>query len=365
MSSWRAPGRLNLIGEHTDYNEGYVLPLALPYATTAIVAARTDGVLAARSARHGTEELRVADLEPGRVDGWAAYVAGVVWAFRVAGHEVAGGFDVTVDGDVPEGAGLSSSAALECSVAAALDDLLGLDMDRGELARLAQRAENEFVGIPSGVMDQMASLLCTKAHVLFLDCRSLATEQVPLEAAAAGLSRARRRQPVAAPAHRLGVRAAPPVLRTGRRGPGRAGAAGRDRGRPGPARRRAAPPGQARGDENGRVLTRWPALRRTGSRTSARCCRLARLDAGRLRDHRARVDLIAATAEEAGALGARMTGGGFGGCVLALVPTDRVDAVKEAVSDAYGRAGYGEPGFFPAVPSSGARKVDDGGSEVG
>jgi len=273
---------------------------------------------------------------------------------------------VTVDGDVPEGAGLSSSAALECSVAAALDDLLGLDMDRGELARLAQRAENEFVGIPSGVMDQMASLLCTKAHVLFLDCRSLATEQVPLEAAAAGLTvlgvdsrsphqltdsaYAQRRRSCEQAAEVLGV----PALRD-------ATEADLDR-LDGELRRRA----RHVVTENGRVLDTVAALRE--DRVADIGPLLSASHASMRDDFEItvpRVDLIAATAEEAGALGARMTGGGFGGCVLALVPTDRVDAVKEAVSDAYGRAGYGEPGFFPAVPSSGARKVDDGGSEVG
>jgi galactokinase len=357
-SVWRAPGRLNLIGEHTDYNDGYVLPLALPYATTAAVSARTDGVLAVRSAQRGDADLPVADLTPGRVDGWAAYVAGVVWAFGEAGHDVAGGFDVAVDGDVPEGAGLSSSAALECSVAAALDDLLDLGLERTALARLARRAENDFVGAPTGVMDQMASLLCTDAHALFLDCRTLATEQVPFDAAAAGLAvlgvdsrsphqltdgpYAERRRSCEQAARILGV----PALRD-------ATEADLDR-LDGELLRRA----RHVVTENARVLGTVAALH--AGRVADIGPLLSASHASMRDDFEItvpRVDLIAATAEAAGALGARMTGGGFGGCVLALAPVDRVGAVRAAITDAYDRAGFGEPGFFPAVPSSGARRI--------
>jgi galactokinase len=359
VTSWLAPGRLNLIGEHTDYNDGFVLPLALPYATRATVAARADGVLAMRSAQQGSASAPVADLAPGSVEGWAAYVAGVVWAFGEAGHDVRGGFDVAVDGDVPAGAGLSSSAALECSVAAALAELLGLDLDRTALAGLARRAENDFVGVPSGVMDQMASLLCTDAHVLFLDCRSLATEQVPLDLAAAGLAilgvdsraphrltdgaYADRRRVCEQAARTLGV----PALRD-------ATVADLDR-LAGEQLRRA----RHVVTENERVLATVDALR--AGRVAEIGPLLSASHASMRDDFEItvpRVDLIAATAEQAGALGARMTGGGFGGCVLALVPAQRADAVREAVSAAYDRARYGQPGFFPAVPSPGARKVD-------
>ena len=356
--TWRAPGRLNLIGEHTDYNDGYVLPLALPYGTTATVTARTDGVLAVRSAQRGDAELRVADLAPRRVDGWAAYVAGVVWAFGEDGHDVAGGLDVALDSDVPEGAGLSSSAALECSVGAALDELLGLGLDRTALARLARRAENDFVGAPTGVMDQLASLLCTDAHVLFLDCRTLATEQVPFDAAAAGLAvlgvdsrsphqltsgpYADRRRSCEQAARVLGV----PALRD-------ATEADLDR-LDGELLRRA----RHVVTENARVLATVAALR--AGRVADIGPLLSASHASMRDDFEItvpRVDLIAATAEAAGALGARMTGGGFGGCVLALVPVDRLEGIRSAIADAYDRAGYGEPGFFPAVPSAGARRI--------
>jgi galactokinase len=357
-ATWAAPGRLNLIGEHTDYNDGFVLPLALPYATTATVTARDDGVLSVRSVQRGTAELQVAGLTPAGVDGWAAYVAGVVWAFREAGHDVAGGFDVAVDGLVPEGAGLSSSAALECSVAAALDELLGLGTDRKGLARLAQHAENGFVGMPSGVMDQIASMLCTDAHVLFLDCRSLATEQVPLDPAASGLAvlgvdsraphqltdsaYADRRRSCERAAAALGV----PALRD-------ATEADLDR-LDGELRRRA----RHVVTEDARVLATVDALH--AGRIADIGPLLSASHASMRDDFEItvpRVDLIAATAEAAGALGARMTGGGFGGCVLALVPVERVDAVRDAIAGAYERAGFGEPGFFPAVPSAGARRI--------
>jgi galactokinase len=357
-TEWRAPGRLNLIGEHTDYNDGYVLPLALPYATTAALSARSDGVLAVRSAQRGDADLRVADLAPGRVDGWAAYVAGVVWAFAEAGHDVGGGFDVAVDGDVPEGAGLSSSAALECSVAAALDDLLDLGLERTALARLARRAENDFVGAPTGAMDQLASLLCTDAHVLFLDCRTLATEQVPFDAAAAGLAvlgidsrsphqltdgpYAERRRSCEQAARILGV----PALRD-------ATEADLDR-LDGELRRRA----RHVVTENERVLGTVAALQ--AGRVADIGPLLSASHASMRDDFEItvpRVDLIAATAESAGALGARMTGGGFGGCVLALLPAEQVGAVRAAITERYERAGFGEPGFFPAVPAQGARRI--------
>ncbi|MFL6128545.1 MAG: galactokinase [Mycobacteriales bacterium] len=361
---WAAPGRLNLIGEHTDYNGGFVLPVALPYATTAAVQPRTDGRLRLRSAQRGGEEttLRVADLVPGTVDGWAGYVAGVVWALREAGHDVGGGFDVEVDGDVPEGAGLSSSAALECAVAAAVDDVAGLGLARPELALLAQRAENAFVGVPSGVMDQMASMLCTRAHALFLDCRSLEVQQVPLDLAAAGLAvlvvdtrtphrltdgeYGRRRAACEAAARRLGV----PALRDLPVAELDAALARLDDDE---QRRRV----RHVVTEDDRVLRTVEALR--AGRPADVGPLLSASHASLRDDYEVTVpqlDVAAAAAEQAGALGARMTGGGFGGCVLALVAADRTGQVRDAVRAAYAEAGFGEPGFFEAVPSQGAHR---------
>ena len=362
--TWRAPGRLNLIGEHTDYNDGFVLPLALPYATTATVGARTDGRLELRSAQRDAERstVRVAELAPGTVEGWAAYAAGVVWALREAGHDVGGGFDIEVDGDVPEGAGLSSSAALECAVAAAVDDVAGLGLDRSELALVAQRAENAFVGVPSGVMDQMAAMLCIEAHALFLDCRSMRTEQVPLDLAAVDLAvlvvdtrtphrltdgeYGRRREACEAAARRLGV----PALRDV---PVAELAAALARLDDDEQRRRV----RHVVTEDDRVLRTVEALR--AGRVAEIGPLLSASHASLRDDYEVTVpqlDVAAAAAEAAGALGARMTGGGFGGCVLALVPTGGEDAVGEAVRRAYADAGFGEPGFFLAVPSRGAHR---------
>jgi galactokinase len=363
--AWAAPGRVNLIGEHTDYNDGFVLPLALPYATSATVSRRDDGRLRIRSAQRGAGavETAVADLAPGSVEGWAAYAAGVVWALREAGHGVGGGFDVAVDGDVPEGAGLSSSAALECSVAAAVDDLLGLGLSRPELALLAQRAENGFVGVPSGVMDQMASMLCTEAHALLLDCRSLRAEQVPLDLGPARLAilvvdtrtphqladgeYARRRRACEQAARILGVDALRDVPLDGLD----AALARLDDDE---LRRRV----RHVVTENDRVLRSVRSLR--PGRPRALGPLMSASHASLRDDYEVTVpqlDVAAEAAEAAGALGARMTGGGFGGCVLALVESGAEPAVREAVLRAYAGAGFGEPGFFAAVPSAGAHKV--------
>jgi galactokinase len=366
--TWAAPGRVNLIGEHTDYNDGFVLPIALPYATTATVSARADGRLRVRSAQRPGEpvEAAVADLRPGAVSGWAAYVAGVVWALAESGHPVGDGAEVTVDGRVPEGAGLSSSAALECSVAAALDDLLGLGLPRPELARLAQRAENGFVGVPSGIMDQMAALLCTEGAALFLDTRGPHAEQVPLDLPGHGLTilvvdtrsphqlvdgeYADRRRSCEEAAAALGV----PALRD-------VAAAGLDAALAGlddVHRRRA----RHVVTENDRVLRTVELLR--AGRVGDIGPLLTASHASLRDDFEVTVpalDVAVDAALAAGALGARMTGGGFGGCVLALVPAGAAaeQAVRAAVDTAYTDRGFGPPGYFTALPSAGAHRLPD------
>jgi len=157
---WHAPGRVNLMGEHTDYNSGWVLPFALDRGVVVAAARRGDDVLDIRSLQaEGEAVVPLPGLRPGGVTGWAAYPAGVAWAMREAGLPV-GGASLVIDSDLPQGAGLSSSAAIECAVAIALAGLYAADVPRTELARLARRAENEMVGVPSGIMDQSASLLC-------------------------------------------------------------------------------------------------------------------------------------------------------------------------------------------------------------
>jgi galactokinase len=363
---WSAPGRVNLIGEHTDYNDGFVLPIALPFSTTATVTGRTDGLLRIASVQRPDEpvEVPVADLAPGQLPGWAGYAAGVVWALREAGQPVGGGADVTVDGRVPEGAGLSSSAALECGVAAALSDLLGLGLPRVELARLAQRAENGFVGAPTGIMDQLAALLCTTGAALFVDTRSLSLDQVPLDLAGAGLAilvintrtahrhadgeYANRRRSCEQAAAALGV----PALRD-------VALADLDA-----ALARLTDDTQRRRvrhvvTENERVL-RTVELLRAGR--VAEIGPLLTASHASLRDDYevtvAQLDTAVEAALAAGAFGARMTGGGFGGCVLALVHADAEAAVRQAVDGAYADRGFGPPGYFTAVTSAGAQRLD-------
>ncbi len=361
---WAAPGRVNVIGEHTDYNDGFSLPIALPMVTTAAVAARDDERLGLASAQRPGEIVEVdrADLAPGSVDGWAAYVAGAVWALGQAGHTV-GGFDILVDGAVPEGSGLSSSAALECAVVGAVAQLAGLDISRPDLARVARHIENDFVGAPTGIMDQMASLLCEEHHALLLDARSLEVTQVPFGLVAEGLSLlvidtraphthvdseyAARRRTCEEAARILGV----PALRDV---PEEA-LEGHDLDRLDPVARRRVRHVVTEDArvirtvellEHGRVREIGPLL--TASHASLRD------------DYEVSVpelDVAVDAALRAGVYGARMTGGGFGGSAIALADTDRLGQVQTAIETAYAGRGFTAPRFFPAVPSAGARRV--------
>jgi galactokinase len=354
---WHAPGRVNLIGEHTDYNDGFVLPFALPWGVSAAASRRADGVVTIRSLQAPGEEHTLTDLD--RAEGWVRYAAGVVWALRDAGHEV-GGADLVLDGDVPRGAGLSSSAALEVAVAVALDDLYGLGLERMTLARLAQRAENDFVGMPCGIMDQAASALGSEGHALFLDCRSLAHRNVPLDVAAAGMrfliidtgvhheladgQYARRRRDCENAAKRLGVPALRDVTDLA------AALARLD----GDERKRT----QHVVTENHRVealvgLLRAGAVAEIGSLLNASHLSLR----DQFEVSCPELDVAVEAAVKGGARGARMTGGGFGGSAIALVPEDRVRAVQDAVNEAYREHGFAAPRFLPAVPSAGARRL--------
>ncbi|NJQ03950.1 galactokinase [Streptomyces zingiberis] len=365
---WAAPGRVNLIGEHTDYNDGFVLPLALPHTARAAVARRADGALRLHSADvpGGVVEVAAGELAPGARDlGWAAYPAGVVWALREAGHE-AGGIDLHLRSAVPTGAGLSSSAALETVTALAVNDLYGLGLPPGELARLAQRAENDFVGVPCGIMDQTASACCAEGHALHLDTRDLTRRQVPFDLAAEGLrllvvdtrvshdladgAYAERRASCEEAARRLGV----PALRDVTpeelaQAPGRLAGPGEEtlfrRARHVVTENRRVEEVVAllaAGDTHavGPLLTAGHASLRDDFEVSC-----------------AELDLAVGTACAAGALGARMTGGGFGGSAIVLVTEAAAVTVAEAVSAAFAAAGHRAPRIFPAVPSAGARRL--------
>jgi galactokinase len=359
---WAAPGRVNLIGEHTDYNDGFVLPAAIDRQVLAAAGRRGDGRLRLWSLQAGPPaDLALAEVGPGRVEGWAAYPAGVAWALGQAGVEL-GGADVVVDGDVPAGSGLSSSAALECATATALADLGGAGLDRVALAGLARRAENEVVGVPSGVMDQMVSMLGRAGHALFLDTRSLATEQVPLPLEAAGLclvvldtraghrlvdgAYADRRAACEAAAAVLGV----PALRDAT--PEQVEAAAEALGDPGLRRARHVV------TENARVLEAVAWLR---SGDLDRLGPLLAASHASLRDDyevsSPELDTAVEAAVDAGAVGARMTGAGFGGSAIALVRADLAGRVGDRAAEAFAAAGFGPPEVTAVVPSDGARRL--------
>ncbi|MEP9365055.1 galactokinase [Nocardioides sp. CN2-186] len=353
----RAPGRVNLIGEHTDYNRGLVLPVALPHATFAAVALRDD------------DQVRIGSLEQDEpwtggpdalssATGWAAYAAGVVWALGEAGIPVPG-VDLLVHGTVPLGAGLSSSAALECSVALAVCAAVGVPVDRQLLIDACIRAETEVAGAPTGGMDQTVSLRASSGAALLIDFDEGTSEPVALPLEEAGLALlvtdtrvkhalvdggyAERRADCEAAADALGV----PSLRQATLSS--VSAMTDDR-----VRRRAT-----------HIVTEIERVRETVTALAAQdwdeVGRIFRASHASMRDDFeiscAELDVAVATAVEAGAVGARMTGGGFGGSSIALVPVDRVDAVVRAIDVAFVAAGFGPPAHLLASPGPAAELV--------
>ena len=333
---WSAPGRVNLIGEHTDYNGGLALPIALPQRTYAAVRLSDTGLLRAvsTSVAGGVVEVSLDAVEPGSPTGWAAYLAGVCWVLRQEGYAVTG-LDAAVASDVPVGAGLSSSAALECALVAALSDLLALgllddDTGRARAAGWCQRAENQIAGAPTGGMDQAASMRATADHALLLDCRSGAVEQVPFDPRAQGLvllvvdtraetnldaaldrlpddvSRARVRHVVTE------IQRVRDCVDAFRRNDF---------------------------DEVGRLFVASHTSLRDDYEVSCR-----------------ELDLVVDTALRSGALGARMTGGGFGGSAVALVPADQAEAVERRMAEVFDAADLVAPQAFTATAGQPARR---------
>jgi galactokinase len=369
---WSAPGRVNLIGEHTDYNEGFVLPFAIGARTTVAAGRRADGMLAVASAQFPGEvvALPLAQIAPGTVTGWLAYPAGVAWALGRAGQRAAGtgprsGVSLFIDSDVPAGSGLSSSAALECAASVALNDLWDLGADRGELARACRVAENEVVGAPTGIMDQFASLAGEAGAAVFLDCRAITAEIVPLALDAAGLEivladtgerhshaaggYADRRASCERAAKILGVTALRDISL------GDLDEAARVLDEETFRRVRHVV------TEDERVLSTVAALR-AGALAADPAVIGALLTASHvsMRDDfeitTPALDLAAATALDAGAVGARMTGGGFGGAIIALVARGQAARLGDAITAAFARAGFPAPQLSTVAPSAGAHR---------
>jgi len=344
---YAAPGRINLIGEHTDYNLGFALPIALPQRTVVTFwPDRGDGITVSSHRADGPVRFPLRTT-PGQVEGWAAYVAGVVWALRQAGHPVPGGA-MSITSDVEMGSGLASSAALECAALGAIASAAGLRIDAQERARLAQRAENDYVGAPTGLLDQLASLFGTPSTALLIDFRDLSIVPVAFDPDGAGValllidSRARHSHAGGEYAARRASceRAAANLQASSLRDVWDRGRAALDTVR-NPIDARCA---RHVLTENGRVLDFVAAM---GNSDFVEAGRILTASHVSMRDDfkisTEHIDLIADTAVRAGALGARMTGGGFGGCVIALVPDSRAEAVAETLRRTVAGAGNPRP----------------------
>ena len=351
-----APGRVNLIGEHIDYSDGFVLPFAISDRTYCAIARRQDSLVRIASAQRTSAIVAIdsKDIQPGKSGEWERYVLGVMWAL-----EIRSGLDIVIDGRVPLGAGLSSSAALECSVATALNALFGLNKSLTDLARLTQKAETDYVGMPCGIMDQSISLMGKKGSALLLDCRDLSTRDVAFDIASAGLELliidtqahhalvdggyAERRASCESVAAKLGVKAMRDLSRE---------VLEERKGELTPIEYQRA---RHAVTEIARVLDAVAALE---SGDFIALGKLLNASHASLRDDYTvscpELNVAVDTALEAGALGARMVGGGFGGSAIALIKKEQQEETKAAIASAFAREGFKAPRFFTSLPSQGA-----------
>jgi galactokinase len=351
-----APGRVNLIGEHIDYSEGFVLPFAIANRTHAAISRSADGLvrISSHQRRNNIFSISISDVKPGSKGDWEKYVLGVIWSLGVTE-----GLNILVDGNVPAGAGLSSSAALECAVAVGLNALLDLGLSDKELARATQRAENYYVGMPCGIMDQSISIMGQAGSALLLDCRDLSTESIPFNVADAGLELliidtqahhalvdggyAERRASCESAAAKLGVNSMRDLTMEQL-------LAGKDNlSEVEFIRARHAV------TEISRVLATVEALK---SGDFNEVGRLINQSHNSLRDDYAvscpELDLVVEAARSAGALGSRMVGGGFGGSAIALLRVEDLDSARTAIAGAFTIKGFKKPRFFTSLPSAGA-----------
>jgi galactokinase len=351
-----APGRVNLIGEHIDYSEGFVLPFAIADRTFAAISSNKDGLvrIASQQRKNRIFTIDINDVKPGSAGDWEKYVLGVIWSMGVTT-----GVDILVDGHVPSGAGLSSSAALECSVAVGLNTLFNLGKSLEDMARATQKAENDYVGMPCGIMDQSVSLMGRAGSALLLDCRDLTTESVPFDVASAGLELliidtqahhalvdggyAERRASCESVAAKFSIPSMRhltiDVLQS----------------RKSEITETEFIRARHAVTEIQRVKDAVTALRASDFQTLGR---LINESHNSLRDDYTvscpELDEAVDASRAAGALGARMVGGGFGGSAIALIKADQIESVKDAIRKAYAAKNFKAPRFFTSLPSAGA-----------
>ena len=357
-----APGRVNLIGEHIDYSEGFVLPFAIKDRTLAAARKRDDSIvrIASVQRRNKIVTVDIKDVKPGLKGEWERYALGVLWSMGVTS-----GVDLMIDGHVPLGAGLSSSAALECSVATAMNQLFDMGFSLEELARLTQRAENQYVGVPCGIMDQSVSLMATNGFALLLDCRDLSTRNIPFDVASHGLELliidtqahhaltdggyAERRASCESVAAKLGIKSMRELT-------------------------------MEQLDSSRHLITETEYIRARHAVTEMKrvldCVealsigdfvkvgQLINASHVSLRDDYTvscpELDTAVDASLAAGAMGSRMVGGGFGGSAIALIQASKTTQTIRAVEKAFADKKFKAPRFFTSLPSQGAELISRG-----
>ena len=354
-----APGRVNLIGEHIDYSEGFVLPFAIKDRTTAAIRKRDDSVVRIASAQRRSKIVTVDinNVKPGLKGEWERYALAVLWSMGVKT-----GVDLLIDGHVPLGAGLSSSAALECSVATAVNHLFDMGFSLEDLARLTQKAENQYVGVPCGIMDQSVSLMATIGSALLLDCRDLSTRNIPFDVASSGLELliidtqahhaltdggyAERRASCESVAAKLGIKSmrelTMPALESAKDQLTQVEF----------IRARHAV------TEMKRVLDCVEALSEANFEKVGELINQSHIS---LRDDYTvscpELDTAVSASLAAGALGSRMVGGGFGGSAIALIDAAKTSETIKAIEKAFADKKFKAPRFFTSLPSQGAEVI--------
>ena len=355
-----APGRVNLVGEHVDFLDGFVLPFAIKDLTTAAISRNSDNVIRTASMQKPGEihEVHIAELEPLTGEPWTRYVNGVIWALGIKS-----GLNILIDGQVPLGAGLSSSAALESAVATGLNELFSLGISKPDLALAAQRAENIYVGMPCGIMDQSVSIMAHEGFALLLDCRDLSTKDIEFKIEEAGLELlvidtqvhhalvdggyAERRTSCELAVSQLGITS---------------------------LRDMTVEDFVARKDELDpttyiRAFHAVTEMRRVldavkclESSDFAEFGKIVTQCHQSLRDNYTvscpELDLAVETALRFGSLGSRMIGGGFGGSAISLNSKSDTAVIKEEIEKAFKSKGYTAPRFFTSLPCAGARVVE-------